>query len=83
MVVLDAVGEEEIEPVRVVHLCLAQVRRASSRRISQREEPRCGIVLGQHLVHLAVHTRLGGVGRLGIVQISLLLQFLIYRHLVL
>ena len=83
MGVLDVVLEQEVEPVGVAVLGLAQVGRDVLGRIAQGEGAGGGVVLREHLVHLAIDARLRGVGQLGIVEVAFLLQFLIDRHLVL
>ena len=83
VVVLDRVVEQDVEPVRVAELGGAEV--GVSRRLGVREaEGAAGfVILGDQLVHLAVDTAVAGVGRLGVVQVTLLLELLVDFHLVL
>ena len=83
VVVLDIVGEELVEPVRVAVLGGAEV--SGLRGVGVREaELTAGLVeLGNQLIHLTIDTAVGGVGRTGIQEVTLLLQFLVDGHLVL
>ena len=83
VVMLDVVGEEPVEPVRVAVLGRAEIGGLGGVGVRQAELAAGLVELGDELVHLAVDTAVGGVGRTGILQETLLLQFLVDGHLVL
>ena len=83
VVVLDAVREQQVEPVGVAELGVPQVSRLRFQGIRQGELLGHGIVLAQELVHLSVDTAVLGIGDVRVVQPAFLLQFLVYGHLVL
>ena len=83
VVVLDAVREQQVEPVGVAELGIPQVGRLRFQGVGQGELLRHGIVLAQELVHLTINTAVLGVGDVRVVQPALLFQFLVHGHLVL
>ena len=80
---LDAVGEQPVEPVGVPVLGGTQVSRLRGGRVLQAVLAGGLVVLGDELVHLAVNTAFRCVGGTGILQETLLLQLLVNAHLVL
>ena len=83
VVVLDVVGEQPVEPVRVAVLGGAEIGGLGGGRVLQAELPGRLVELGDQLVHLSVDTALRSVGRPRVLQVTLLLQFLVDTHLVL
>ena len=83
MVVLEAVREQQVEPVRVPVLRRAEIGGAGGVRVLEAELAGGGVVLGDELVHLSVDAAVHRVRRLRIVQVALLLELLVDGHLVL
>ena len=83
VVVLDAVREQQVEPVGVAEFGVPQVSGLGFQGIGQGELLGHGIVLAQELVHLSVDTAVLGIGDIRVVQPAFLLQFLVDGHLVL
>ena len=83
MVGLDGVAEQELEPVGVAVLGGAQIGGAGLVSVGQAELAGRLVISVDQLVHLAVDTAVGGVGDLGVVEVTLLIEFLVDVHLVL
>ena len=75
--------EQLAKPVGIAILGIAQIGSLGLRRVGQGKLAGHGIILAQHLVHLAKDTRVGSIGSAGIEQVAFLLQLLIHGHLVL
>ena len=83
MVHLDAVREQTAEPVGVAIFGSTQIGSLSLVGVSQTKLTAGGIVLSDELIHLTINTARRCVCNFGIVQITLLSEFLINAHLVL
>ena len=82
MAVLDARTEQFLEPVRIPHLCFAEIVGTPGFRVDDTVSG-LGIVCVDELGHLAVDTALGADNLVGVVEPSLVVHFLVHGHLLL
>ena len=83
MVVLNRVGEQEVEPVGIPILCSPQVSSLCCSSIGESELSGSLVILADELVHLSVDTAVHAVCGLCVIEVTFLLEFLIDGHLVL
>ncbi len=83
VVVLNRVREQLAEPVCVTILCVAKICSTSLVGVGKSELTCYRIVSIEKLIHLTIYTTICSVRDFCIVQETLLLQLLVYRHLIL
>ena len=83
VVVHDGSLEQLVEPVGVAVLRITQVSSLCLWRVRKTKLTARSVILTQQLIHLTIYTARRSVRRTGIEQVTLLLQLLVDRHLVL
>ena len=76
----DSGGEQHIKPVGVAELSLLQVCVAGSLGILKAESTCRGVVAAELLEHIAIDTRIRGIGQVLELKPSLVGHFLIHTH---